>query len=149
MLKKRIEEELKSSFKNNEKEKLSVIKMIVAQIKNKEIEIRAKDKEITDEDILQILATMVKQRNESAKMYQDGGREDLANQELNEINIIQSFMPKQLSKEEILQIIKDIIDKENIAGIKDMGKIMKLLKDEYNGQMDFALASDLIKDILQ
>ncbi len=149
MLKKRIEDELKFAFKNNEKEKLSVIKMIISQIKNKEIDIKAKGKEIEDEDILQIFSTMVKQRNESAKMYQDGGREDLANQELSEIKIIQSFMPKQLSEDEILQIIKDIVVKENIEGVKDMGKVMKLLKEGYNGQMDFALASNLIKDILQ
>ncbi len=149
MLKKRIEDELKCAFKNNEKEKLSVIKMIISQIKNKEIEIRTKDKEIEDDDILQILSSMVKQRNESAKMYQDGGREDLASQELSEIGIIQDFMPKQLSKDEILQVIKDIVSKENIQELKDMGKVMKLLKDEYKGQMDFSLANELIKDILQ
>ena len=92
--------------------------------------------------------SMVKQRNESINMYKQGGRDDLAQKEQAEIDIIQLFLPKQMSEAEILSAIDEIIQQTGASSIKDMGKVMGVLKDKYAGKMDFASASQLIKSKL-
>ena len=130
--------------------KVSTIRLINAAIKDKDIEARPKGilDGIDDTAILNLLMSMVKQRNESINMYKQGGRDDLAQKEQAEIDIIQLFLPKQMSEAEILSAIDEIIQQTGASSIKDMGKVMGILKDKYAGKMDFASASQLIKSKL-
>ena len=102
----------------------------------------------SDADLLAMMQTMIKQRNESIKIYLEGKRQDLADKEQSEIDVINRFLPKQMTKDEIEKVIKDIIAQTGASGIKDMGKIMGVLKTNYAGQMDFGMASGIIKGLL-
>lgn len=140
---------LKAAMKAKETTKISTIRMVQAAIKDLEIANRTKpNSETTDGDIAQLLSKLVKQREESAKMYVEGGRPELAEQEREEIAIISEFMPKQLSEAEVIEIIKGIITETGASSIKDMGKCMAVLKERYPGQLDFAKASGQIKALL-
>ena len=140
---------LKEAMKNKDMTRVSTIRMVQAAIKDLEIANRVKpDTQTTDGDIAQLMSKLVKQREESAKIYDEGGRPELAAKEREEILIISEFMPKQLSDDEVIDIIKGIIAEIGATSIKDMGKCMALLKERYPGQLDFAKASGQIKTLL-
>ena len=148
MLKKLIAEDLIKSMKEKNQKRVSTLRLINSSIKDFEISLRSKSdsNDINDNDIINILSKMIKQRKESADIFKKGNREDLYDNEIIEIKIIEEFMPKQLSEDKIVSIIDGLILEHEIKDMKDMGIIMGLLKKDYSGQMDLGLASKLIKD---
>jgi hypothetical protein len=131
-------------------QKISTIRLINAAIKDRDIAIRSEDnlEGVSDGEILSILSKMIKQRKESAKQYEEGGRLELAQQEFEEIEIIENFLPRQLDLNEIEQIVKKIILEINANSLRDMGKVMSLLKENYSGKMDFGKAGVVAKELL-
>jgi uncharacterized protein len=144
-MRERFSSELKTAMKAGEKRRVETIRMITAGLKDKDIEARGHGKTVSDEDILALLQKMVKSRKESQEIYEKAGRADLATQESDEIAIIQSFLPQQLSEAETEQAILAAIAETGAASIKDMGKVVGALKGKYAGCMDFAKASALVK----
>jgi uncharacterized protein len=145
----RLTEEMKTAMKSGDKARLSTIRLMLSAIKDFDIANRGLGKETGGEaELLQLFAKMVKQREESAKIYIEGGRPELAAQEKSEITVIQEFMPQQLSDEDAAKAIKEIIAATGASGIKDMGKVMAELRAAFAGQMDFGKASGLIKSLL-
>ena len=145
-----ISKAMKAALRNKDQTALSAIRLISAALKDRDIAARTADSPdgINDEEILSMLQTMIKQRNESAKMYLQGNREDLANKEKDEINVIQQFLPARLSEKEITNAIEKAIKSNKASSIKDMGSIMADLKKNYAGQMDFGLVSKQVKEFL-
>ena len=140
---------MKEAMKAKEARRLSTVRLVLAAIKDKDIASRSPTNDhITDDEILQLLTKMVKQREESAKIYADNGRPELEAQEREEIAIISSFLPKQLSDDEIKAIVGEIVAEIGAASIKDMGRTIAVLKERYAGQMDFAKASGIVKAAL-
>ena len=128
---------------------VGAIRLIIAAQKEKDVEARGKGLEkASDADLLSMMQTMIKQRNESIKVYNEGNRPDLAEKEQAEIDVITRFLPKQMNNEEIEAAIKAAISETGAAGIRDMGKVMGALKSKYAGQMDFGVASAAIKKFL-
>ena len=140
--------ELKAAMKAGEKRRVGTIRMIMAALKDKDIEARGQGKTVSDEDILALLQKMAKSRKESQEIYEKAGRVDLATQESEEIAIIQGFLPQQLSEAEVAQAIAAAIAETKASSIKDMGKVVGALKGKYAGRMDFAKASALVKRML-
>jgi len=140
--------ELKEAMKAGEKRRIGTIRMIMAALKDKDIEARGQGKTVSDEDILALLQKMTKSRKESQEIYEKAGRVDLATQEREEIAIIQGFLPQQLSEEEVALAIAATIAESKASSIKDMGKVIGALKGKYAGRMDFAIASALVKTML-
>ena len=148
-LQNQIEEKLNQSLKNKDKSLYPTLRLIVSAIKDAVIANRGKDsKELTDQDIMGLLKKMVKQRNESCEVYKKAGREELLASETKEIEIISSFLPKQLSKEETKKICEDVVKKVGAASIKDMGKVMGELKKTHADVLDFSKVGSIIKTIL-
>ena len=140
---------LKHATKAQDKRRMSTLRLVSAAIKDRDIAARTAGKdEATDAELLELFAKMIKQREESEKIYADAGRAELAKQESEEIAIIREFLPKQLSAKEMEKAIADAIAKAGAASMKDMGKVMAALKANYAGQMDFARASALVKQKL-
>ena len=130
---------LKAATKAQDKRRISTLRLMSAAIKDRDIAARTAGKgEATDAELLELFAKMIKQREESEKIYADAGRAELAKQEAEEIVIIREFLPKQLSAAELDKAIADAIVKTGASGVKDMGKVMAELKARYAGQMDFA-----------
>ena len=149
MLRDQLATQLKEAMKAKNAERLSTVRLIQAAVKDRDIANRGNGKEqASDDEILQILAKMVKQRDESAKIYEENSRPELAAKERAEITVIQDFMPKQLSDSEVRANVSAIITETGAAGAKDMGKVMAALKERYAGQMDFAKASATVKELL-
>lgn len=149
MLRDRFMSDLKEAMKAGEKLRLGTIRLMQAALKDKDIEARGAGKgPLSDDEILQLLQKMVKQRQESAKMYGDGGRPELADQENAEIAIITVYLPKQMDEDEARAAIAAVIAETGAAGVKDMGKVMSELKSRFAGQMDFGKASPLVKQLL-
>ncbi|PDT05770.1 glutamyl-tRNA amidotransferase [Rhizobium chutanense] len=149
MLRDQLATQLKEAMKAKDSERLSTVRLIQAAIKDRDIANRGTGKEQASEDeILQILAKMVKQRDESAKIYEENSRPELAAKERAEITVIQDFMPKQLSDGEVRANISAVIAETGSSSVKDMGKVMAALKERYAGQMDFAKASATVKELL-
>ncbi|MBY3041709.1 GatB/YqeY domain-containing protein [Rhizobium leguminosarum] len=149
MLRDQLATQLKEAMKAKNAERLSAVRLIQAAVKDRDIANRGTGKEqASDDEILQILAKMVKQRDESAKIYEENSRPELAAKERAEIIVIQDFMPKQLSDGEVRANVSAIIAETGAAGAKDMGKVMAALKERYAGQMDFAKASATVKELL-
>jgi uncharacterized protein len=148
-MREKITEDVKTAMKAGEKDRLSTLRMMQAAIKDRDIANRGLGKEAAGEDeLLQLLTKMVKQREESAAIYDKGGRPELAAKEREEIGFIQAYMPKQLSDAETKDAIAAIIADTGAASIKDMGKVMAELRAKYSGQMDFGKASGVIKSLL-
>ncbi|WP_278921286.1 MULTISPECIES: GatB/YqeY domain-containing protein [Pseudophaeobacter] len=145
-----VNQALKKAMKDKDAQRLSTLRLINAAIKDKEISTRADDGEtaIGDDDVLAILGKMTKQRNESARAYEEGGRLDLAERELEEIAIIEEFLPKQLNDAEIRAAVKAAVCDTGAASIRDMGKVMATLKGKFTGQMDFGKVGPMVKDEL-
>lgn len=145
-----INAKLKEAMKSKDQVAISTIRLIMAAMKDRDITSRGSGKAegIEENEILSMLQTMVKQRLESAKTYDSADRKDLADRERAEIVVIQSFMPKQLSDDEIKQAVSQKIKELNADSIKDMGKIMGALKQDYAGQMDMARAGAIVREKL-
>jgi uncharacterized protein YqeY len=140
----------KEAMKAKDTARLSTVRLILSAIKDRDIANRGLGKDAaSDDEILQILAKMIKQRDESAKIYDEGKRPELAAKEREEIAIIQGYMPEQISDDKAREIIAAVIAEIGAAGIKDMGKSMAILKERYAGQMDFAKASGILKELLK
>ncbi|MBB3423590.1 hypothetical protein FHT85_000549 [Rhizobium sp. BK312] len=140
----------KDAMKAKDTARLSTVRLILAAIKDKDIANRGLAKEQASEDeILQLLAKMIKQREESVKIYIEGGRPELADKERDEIAVIQGFMPEQLSEEKVREICVAIVAELGAQGLKDMGKCVAALRERYAGQMDFAKASAILKELLK
>jgi uncharacterized protein len=149
MLREKFTTAMKEAMRSKDKRRLSTIRLIMAAVKDRDISVRTEsDKKVGDPEIIEILSKMVKQRNESHKAYEDAGREELAKQESDEIIIINEFLPRQFDEAEIESAVKNAIEATAASGLKDIGKIMAKLKGEYPGQMDFAKASALTKNLL-
>ena len=129
---------------------VSTLRLIIAALKDRDIAARSKGNKdgISEDEIMSMLQSMIKQRHESVKMYERGGRDDLKDREAAEIRIIEGFLPKQLDETEMKAAIDGVMADVGATGIKDMGKVMGVLKDKYAGQMDFAKASGLVKEKL-
>jgi hypothetical protein len=140
--------ELKAAMKAGEKRRVDTIRMIMAALKDKDIEARGQGKAVSGEDILALLQKMVKSRKESLEIYEKAGRTDLATQESEEIAVIHSFLPQQLTDAEVEQAINTAIAETGAASIKDMGRVVGALKGKYAGRMDFGKASALVKEKL-
>lgn len=146
-LRDKISADLKEAMKAKDKPRLATLRLINAAIKDKEIAHRGDDSDagVSETDILGILGKMVKQRQESARAYDEGGRLDLAESERNEIAVIEEFLPKQLSEDEIEAAIAKAIAAVGASSIRDMGRVMGTLKAEYTGQMDFGRVGGMLK----
>ncbi len=139
----------KEAMKAKDERKLGTLRMVNSTIKNADIEARGQGKPpLSDSDLLAVLQKMIKQRHEAVELYEKGGRAELAAQEREEIAVISAYLPKQMSEDEMKAAINAIIAETNAAGIKDMGKVIGVLKTKYAGQMDFAKASGLVKAAL-
>nr|WP_147178862.1 GatB/YqeY domain-containing protein [Ciceribacter naphthalenivorans] len=146
----RLTEVMKESLKAKDVRRTSTVRLIQTAIKDRDIANRGIGKDpVTDDEIMQILMKMIKQRDESAKIYADNARPELAEQELQEICIIKSFMPEQLPEEKVRELCASVITETGAQGLRDMGKCMNALKERYPGQIDFAKASGLVKDLLK
>ncbi|MEZ5851514.1 MAG: GatB/YqeY domain-containing protein [Hyphomicrobiaceae bacterium] len=147
MLRQRLTDDMKSALKAGEKERLGVVRLMIAAMKSADLE--AKSGELDDAGILAVLAKMVKQRRDSVTQYTSGGRPDLAAKEEAEIVIIEGYLPKMMSDEEAHAAITRAIAETGAAGPKDMGKVMGVLKAKHAGQMDMGKASGLVKELLK
>ena len=149
-LRERLQIALKDAMKAKEAERLSTLRLINAAIKDREIAGRgeAGEQEVGDPEILAIMGKMVKQRHESARAYEEGGRLELAAKELNEVGVIEEFLPRQLSAEEVEAAVKAAIAEAGATSIRDMGRVMAVLKGKYTGQMDFTAVGPKVKDLL-
>ena len=145
-LKSRIQEDMKNAMRSGLKDELKVIRLILSSIKQIEI-----DKKITiddDEQILDILNKMVKQRRDSVSQFQKGEREDLAQIEIDEIKIINRYLPEELSESELASIISDAIEESNAGDIKNMGSVMSIIKDKTKGRADMSKVSNIVRERL-
>lgn len=148
-LRARFTQDLKDAMKAGDKRKLSTVRMIQAAVKDKDIEARGAGKgEASEEEILALLQKMIKQRQESAEVYAQNGREELAAQEREEAGIIQGFLPRQLDEAETRAAVQAAVASTGAASMKDMGRVIGALRAEYAGRMDFARASALVKETL-
>ncbi|MGH1356909.1 MAG: GatB/YqeY domain-containing protein [Thalassovita sp.] len=141
---------LKQAMKERAAERLSTLRLINAAIKDRDIALRGegKDEGVADSEILAILGKMVKQRQESARTYEEGGRLDLAERELSEISVIEEFLPRQLGEKEVAKAVDAAIAEIGASSIRDMGKVMGVLKSKYTGQMDFGTVGPMVKNKL-
>ena len=148
-LKKQIEDKLNEALKAKDKNTYPTLRLIVSAIKDAEIAGRSKgQKEVKDSDIISILKKMIKQRNESCEVYKKAGRTELLENEIKEINVINTFLPKQLSEEETKKICEEAIQSVGASSMKDMGKVMGVLKSKHADTLDFSKVSGIIKGLL-
>ena len=149
-LREKINEQFSAALKNKNKTLVSTLRLILAAIKERDIANRTagKKEEIKDEEILKVLRKMKKQRQESADLYEKGNRQELLKVEKEEIKIIDTFLPKQLSEDETKKICKELIESLGISSIKDMGKIMGSLKQKYSDSIDFSKVNTIVKGLL-
>ena len=140
-----IEEAVKLSMRERNKDKTSTLRMAVSELKKEEIDTRT---EITDETSIRILQRMIKQRKESMSQFNDAGREELAEKEALEISILEEFMPQQMEEDEIRIIVSKVIETSGATNPQDMGKVMGMLKSEFQGNADMGLESKIVKESL-
>ncbi len=140
---------LKDAIKAQDKRRSSTLRLIMAAIKDRDISARSEGREaVSDDEILEILAKMIKQRRESVATYEQAGRLELAQQEQQEIDIISEFLPQQMSDDEIAEAAKQTVEEIGATGLKDMGQTMAALKKKFAGRMDFGKASKVVKALL-
>ena len=149
-LREKINQQFNTALKNKNKTLVSTLRLIVAAIKERDIANRkdGKKEEVKDQEIIKVLQKMKKQRQDSASLYEKGGRQELLNVEKAEIEVIDTFLPKQLNEEETKKICKEIIESIGASSIKDMGKIMVSLKQKHSDSIDFSKANVIIKGLL-
>ncbi|MFC7333477.1 GatB/YqeY domain-containing protein [Rhodocista pekingensis] len=150
MLRTRLNEALKEAMRAKDQRAVATVRLILAALKDRDIAARGRGipDGIDETEILSMLQTMVKQRRESIELYEQGGRIELAQQEREEITVIERFMPKQLDDEEIRAVVATLAEEIGAAGVKDMGRVMAELRSRYAGQMDFARASGIVREKL-
>ena len=149
MLRDKINDALKEAMKAKNERAVSTLRLINAALKNADIEARGAGKPaLGDAEVLTVLQKMIKQRQESVELYEKGGRAELAANERGEIEVIQSYLPKQMSDAEVEAAIKAAIAEAGASSVKDMGKVIAALRAKYAGQMDFGKASGLVKTAL-
>ena len=150
-IRKKIEADLQLALKEKNRIVISTLRLIIAGIKDKDIAFRSKDNKegIKEDDIKQLLKKMIKQRNESIEIYKKGNRNDLLDIEKKEVQIISKFLPKQFSEEETNKICKETINKVGATSVKDMGKVMGMLKKNYADVLDFSRAGLILKNMLK
>ena len=142
MLKTQIQSEMKTAMKSGDKRRLGVIRLILAAIKQREVDERI---ELDDTQVLVVLDKMVKQRRDSITQYEGAGRMELAEQEAFEIDVIKAFLPEALSEEEVLSLVKEAVASTGASSIRDMGKVMGLLKPKIQGRADMGMVSAIVK----
>ena len=149
-LKNQIEEKLNQALKKKDKNTYPTLRLIVSAIKDAEIANRSKEKkDVSDSDITAILKKMIKQRNESCELYKKAGRTELLDNEKKEIDVINAFLPKQLNEEETKKICEEAIKSAGATSMKDMGKVMGVLKPKHADTLDFSKVSSVIKGLLK
>jgi uncharacterized protein YqeY len=150
MLRNDLNEAMKQAMKAKDQRSLATIRLILAALKDRDIQARGSGNSegIVDAEITEMLQKMVRQRRDAIELYTQGGRQDLVDKEDAEIQVIQRFLPKQMSDEEAARAIAETIDELEAASIKDMGRVMASLKERYAGRMDFGKASGLVKQRL-
>src|SRR3954463_765618 len=149
MLRDDINNALKDAMKAGDARRVSTLRMVNATLKNADIEARGQGKPaLTDDDVLGVLQKMIKQRHESGKLYEKGGRPELAAQEREEITIISAYLPKQMTDQEIHDTIGALVKETGASAMKDMGKVMAAIKERYAGKLDVAKASAAVKKML-
>ncbi len=151
----RINQDIKDAMKSGDKSRLSTLRLINAAIKDRDIAARVDEKgqstgndKVGDSDILALLQKLIKQRRDSVESFTKGGRKDLADKELAEIAVIETYLPAQMSEAEIKTAVETVIGELGATGLKDMGRTMAALKERHTGQMDFSKASALVKGLL-
>ena len=149
-LRSRVAGALKDAMKAKDAERLSTLRLINAAIKDRDIALRGDERDagVSDDEVLQILGKMVKQRQESARAYEEGGRLELAEKERGEIVVIEEFLPRQLDDDEVASAVEKAIAETGAESIRDMGRVMGALKSKYTGQMDFGAVGPMVKDKL-
>ena len=148
MLRQTLTDDMKTALKAGEKDRLAVIRLIISEVKKKDVEV-AGQPELDDAGIQQLMTRMVKQRRDSIEQFTKGGRADLAAKEEAEIGIIEAYLPKQMGEADMKVAIAALIKETGAAGAKDMGKVMGALKAKFSGQMDFAKANGVVKELLK
>jgi uncharacterized protein YqeY len=150
MLRETLTQSLKDAMKAKDARRVSTLRLILAALKDRDIasRTRADGPSVSEEEILQMLQTMIRQRRESIGLYEKGGRLDLAAQEQEEIVIIEGYLPRQMSEDEIKAIGQQIVGEIGAKGIKDMGRVMAALKQRYAGRLDSGKAANIVKSIL-
>lgn len=141
----KLQEEMKAAMKSGDKDRLSTIRMLISEIKKVQIDSK---KELSDDEIIQILQRYIKQRKEAYTQYEQAGRKDLADKELKEIEIVKQFLPPELSEEELIKIIEDTIKEVGASSIKDMGKVVKAVIEKVKGRAEGSVVSKLVKEKL-
>ena len=149
-IREKVSKNLKDAMIKKDTTLISTLRLILAAIKDRDILSKGKgnESEINDREIISLLQTMIKQRKGSIELYIQGNRLDLANKEENEIKVISNFLPRQLSNEEINEIINNTLNSSEVNSIKDIGKAIKIIKEQYDGVMDFGYVSRVVKERL-
>ena len=149
-LRNKIDEDYKQSIKNKDQQKIDTLRLIRSAIKDKDISSRTSENKevINDSEILGLLLSLIKQRKDSIEQFEKAKRDDLIKNEQNEIEIIKEYLPQQKSQEETENIIVEIIKKNNLESIKDMGKLMSIIKNDYAGEVDMGLVGKIAKSKL-
>ena len=147
-LKDKIESHYNNSIKEKDSNSINTLRLIKSAIKDKEILVRGKQDALKDSDILSLLQSLVKQRKDSIEAFEKANRNDLIEKELNEIKVIEMFLPKQMDEDETTLIIKNIIQENNYTSIKEMGALMKIIKEKYTGKIDMGLVGKIAKSLL-
>ncbi len=150
MLRTRLSDALKAAMKEKDGRSVSTLRLILAALKDRDIAARGKGNQdgVSDDEVLGLLQSMIKQRRESIGLYEKGGRMELAQGEAEEISVIEGFLPEQMSEEEMATVITGVVGEVGAESLKDMGKVMTALKEQFAGQMDFGKASAIVKERL-
>ena len=150
MLRTRLSDALKTAMKEKDGRSVSTLRLILAALKDRDIAARGKGNQdgVSDDEVLGLLQSMIKQRRESIEHYEKGGRMELAQGEAEEIAVIEGFLPEQMSEDEIATVITGVLGEVGAESLKDMGKVMTALKEQFAGQMDFGKASAMVKERL-
>lgn len=149
-MREKIAEALKQAQKSQDKRGISTLRLILAAIHDRDIANRSAARDpVSDEEIVAILSKMVKQRQESARLFEEGSRLDLADQECEEIAIIKRFLPRQLAEDDVKRVCQQVVSEVGADGLRDIGRCMNALKAKYPGQMDFGKASGIVKGLLR
>ena len=143
---KNITDEMYLSMKSGDKEKANTLRTLISKLKDQQIKLR---KDISDEEALKIIKTLVKQRNESAEIYSKAGREELAQKENFEISILNNYLPKLMSEEDVLSLIKKIVNETNAKDLSDIGKVMPLVMQRGEGKVDGKIANSILRSLLE
>jgi uncharacterized protein YqeY len=152
----RLNDDVKTAMKSGDRRRLATLRLITAAIKDRDLNAHVDEQgqatgrdKISDQDILALLQKMVKQRRESIEVYRKAGRDDLAAQEVEEIAVIEAYLPQQMSDDDMRAAVTGLVTELNAKGLKDMGRVMAALKERYTGTMDFGKASGMLKEALK